>query len=158
MSASNAFSVRARRRGMLLAGCAVALPHAPALAQSALMGSHVTQLGNVTVVSNGVDTDTVTVSSPTAIVNWTPSNPSNAGVVDFLPAGKRACEAIRQRRVLIGGELALPGPVADGVGADRPEIRTAADQRAVAQDDHPAVAALHAVKHMHVERVKPIPH
>ena len=77
---------------------------------------------------------------------------------DFLPAGKRACEAIRQRRVLIGGELALPGPVAHGVGADRPEIGTAADQRPVPQDDHPAVAALHAVKHMHVERIKPIPH
>src|ERR1700677_815309 len=77
---------------------------------------------------------------------------------DFLAAGQRSCERIRQRRVLIGSELAFPGPITHGVGADRPEIGTAADQRTVPEHDHSAVAALHAVKHMHVERIKPIPH
>jgi hypothetical protein len=44
------------------------------------------------------------------------------------------------------------------VGAGRPEIGTAAEKPAIAQDQHAAVAALHAVEHMHVDRIKPILH
>ena len=60
--------------------------------------------------------------------------------------------------MLVGAQLALPGPVAAGVRAGRPEIGTAAEKPAVAQDQHAAVAALHAVEHMHVNGIKPIFH
>jgi hypothetical protein len=46
----------------------------------------------------------------------------------------------------------------DGVGADRPEVRTAADQHAIPEDEYAAVAALYAVEHMDVNGIKPILH
>ena len=58
----------------------------------------------------------------------------------------------------IGGELALPGSLADGVGADRPEIRAAADELAVAKHDDATVAALHAVEHVDVNGIQPVLH
>jgi hypothetical protein len=60
--------------------------------------------------------------------------------------------------MLVGAQLALPGAVAAGVGAGRPEIRAAAEERAVAQDQHAAVAALHAVEHVHVNGIKSVLH
>src|SRR5450756_754083 len=60
--------------------------------------------------------------------------------------------------MLVGDELPLPGPVADGVGADRPEIGSAADQHAIAEDHYPAVAALHAIEHIGVDRIEPVLH
>src|SRR5580692_1788253 len=77
---------------------------------------------------------------------------------DFLPAEQRAQERVGKWCVLVGGELALPGSVADAVGADRPEIRAAADELAVAQHDDATVAALHAVEHMNVNGIEPILH
>lgn len=47
----------------------------------------------------------------------------------FLPAEQRPDEAICEPRVLTGGELALPGPVAELVRAARPEVRPIAAAR-----------------------------
>jgi hypothetical protein len=62
--------------------------------------------------------------------------------------------------MLIGAQFALPSAVAAGVGAGSPEIGTAAEKPAVAQDQHATVSALHAVEHMHmhVKGIKPVLH
>src|SRR5579872_1733607 len=65
--------------------------------------------------------------------------------------------------MLVGDEFALPGalssaPSPDAVAADRPEVRAAPDQLAIPQNEHAAVAALHAVEHVDVDGVKPVPH
>jgi hypothetical protein len=52
--------------------------------------------------------------------------------------------------MLDGAQFALLGAVAAGVGA------WTAKKPAVAQDQHAAVAALHAVDHMHVDGIKPV--
>src|SRR5882757_8908567 len=78
--------------------------------------------------------------------------------VDLLPAGQRPDEWILKRRVQIGAEMSLPGPLPDRVGADRPEMRTAADQKAIAQDQNAAVTAPHAIRHVHVKRVESVFH
>jgi hypothetical protein len=44
--------------------------------------------------------------------------------------------------MLVGAQLALPGAVAAGVGAGRPETGAAAEKAAVAQDENAAVAAV----------------
>jgi hypothetical protein len=46
---------------------------------------------------------------------------------DLPTAEYRACHAVAIGCVLIGDEIALPGSVPDRVGADRPEIRVAAE-------------------------------
>ena len=71
---------------------------------------------------------------------------------------ERANEAVGKRRMLIGGELPLPGPGIDGVGADRPEIGTPTHQRAVPEQQYAAVAAPDAVEHMDVDRIKSVLH
>jgi hypothetical protein len=50
----------------------------------------------------------------------------------------------------------LPGAVAVGVGADRPETGAPAENAAVAQDGNAAVAPLHAIEQMHVKGIKPV--
>ena len=77
---------------------------------------------------------------------------------DFLSAEKRPDKRIGKICVLIGGKMALPGPLAHRVGADRPEIWAAADQPAIAQDDDAAVTASDAVEHVDVDGIKPVPH
>src|ERR1700761_5452968 len=77
---------------------------------------------------------------------------------DFMAAGERSHERIGKLRMLVGPQLALPGAGAAGVGAFRPEIGTAAEKPAVAQDQDAAVATPDAVKHMHVNRIKPVLH
>jgi hypothetical protein len=44
------------------------------------------------------------------------------------------------------------------VDAARPEIRPAAEQNAVTQDQHAAVAPLQAVEHVEVDGIKPVLH
>src|ERR1700761_1181281 len=77
---------------------------------------------------------------------------------DLLAAEQRADEGIVERRVLVGDEFAFPGSVTDTVAADRPEVRTAPQQFTVPQDENAAVAASHAVEHVDVDGVKPVPH
>jgi hypothetical protein len=60
--------------------------------------------------------------------------------------------------MLVGAQLALPDAVTADVRAGRPETGAAAEKAAVAQDQNAAVAALHAVEHMHVERIEPVFH
>jgi hypothetical protein len=82
---------------------------------------------------------------------------------DLLPAEQRPDEGIFKGRVLIGDELTLPrtfpvGALPDAVAADRPEIGAAADELTILQNENAAVAASHAVEHMDVDGVKPVPH
>ena len=60
--------------------------------------------------------------------------------------------------MLVGAEVTLPGPMTDGVGADRPEKGTATEKHAVSEDKYAAVATPDAVEHMDVNRIKPILH
>src|SRR5665811_1321701 len=77
---------------------------------------------------------------------------------DLPTAEYRACHAVAIGCVLIGDQIALPGSVPDGVGADRPEIRVAAENHAVPDDDHTAGPALDPVEHPDVNRIKSILH
>jgi hypothetical protein len=76
----------------------------------------------------------------------------------FLVTEERTNKGIRKICMLIGGQLALPGSVTRRVGTDRPEIGPAADKPTIAQDDHAAVTAFHAVKHVNVDRIESVPH
>ena len=72
---------------------------------------------------------------------------------DFPARKQRTDEKIRKGRVLIGGQIALPGSIPDGVGADRPEIGASAENHAVAEDNHAIIAASYAVEHMDVNGI-----
>ena len=60
--------------------------------------------------------------------------------------------------MLICAQVTLPSPVTDGVGAGRPEIGATPDKHAVSENEYATVAALNAVEHVDVNRVKPILH
>ncbi len=60
--------------------------------------------------------------------------------------------------MLIGAQLTLPGPISNGVRADRPEIWAPTEKHAVSEDEHAAVAAPNAVEHINVNRIKPVLH
>jgi hypothetical protein len=77
---------------------------------------------------------------------------------DLPTAENRAGHAVAIGRVLIGDEIALPGSVPDRIGADTPEIRVAAEKQAIPEDDHTAGAALDAIEHLDVNRIKSILH
>src|ERR1700677_2948148 len=77
---------------------------------------------------------------------------------DLPTAENRARHAVAIRRMLVGDEIALPGSVPDRVGADRPEIRVAAKNLAIPDDDHTAGPALDAVEHLDVYGIKSILH
>src|ERR1700709_2222969 len=62
-----------------------------------------------------------------------------------LTRKQRTNEPVGKTGLLVGAQLSLPGAVTDSLGADRPEVRAAAEQHAVAQDQDTAVAALHPV-------------
>jgi hypothetical protein len=69
----------------------------------------------------------------------------------FLATGECADEGIGQWCMLVGAQFTLPGAVATCVGADLPKTGSAAEKVAVAQDENTAVAARHAIEHMHVK-------
>src|ERR1700687_3369524 len=60
------------------------------------------------------------------------------------------------RRVLVGGEFALPPAVRAGVGADIIEERVAAADPAIVQHHDAGVAAVDAVKHPDVYRIEAV--
>ena len=61
-------------------------------------------------------------------------------------------------RVLVCDDLALPGAIAYGIGAGRPEIRIAAQDRPVAKHQHAAGPALYAVEHPDMDRIQAVLH
>ena len=65
---------------------------------------------------------------------------------------------ISKGRMLVRAQVALPGPVTDGVGAGRPEVGATPDKHAVSENENAAVAAFYAVEHMNMNGVKPILH
>lgn len=81
---------RPARRVELLMSCgaaAVALVAGAGQASAqAFQADHMVVAGSVT-RNSGPATDTITVDSPTAIVNWDPFPDEGTGVIDFLPAG-----------------------------------------------------------------------
>jgi hypothetical protein len=83
-----------------------------------------------------------------------PENP----LAIFLPAEERANEGVRKGRVLISDQMTLPCPATDGVGAGRPEIGAPTEEHAVSEDEYSTVAALYAVEHIGVNRIKPVLH
>jgi hypothetical protein len=60
--------------------------------------------------------------------------------------------------MLVCSQVPLLGPVADNVGAGRPEIGSTPDKHAGPEDEYAAVTAPNAVEHVDVNRVKPILH
>ena len=81
-----------RQRSRLLATCALAFA-APAFGQAypdrALQGDTTIVSGTVAIVRTPTK-DTITISSPQAIINWNPetsNNPLPTGAIDFLPNG-----------------------------------------------------------------------
>lgn len=97
---SNAAKKRAIARQQLLGCGAMAIclgvlaAHAPAAAQStsgqSFQGSpSVVVPGSATVVQTAT-LDTITVTAPQAVINWTPDDRNGTGTIDFLPVGKSA--------------------------------------------------------------------
>lgn len=83
-----------RCRSRLLATCAFAMFASPALSQAfadrALQGVETVNSGGVGIVRTPVK-DTITVSTPQAIVTWTPDLvPLPPGTINFLPNGREA--------------------------------------------------------------------
>jgi hypothetical protein len=72
--------------------------------------------------------------------------------------GHRIAGGQRDRRAAYADWCAVrpSGAVAAGVGAGRPEIGTAAEKPAVAQDQHATVSAMRAVEHMDVKGIEPV--
>ncbi|MEK6542110.1 MAG: hypothetical protein AABZ45_08330 [Pseudomonadota bacterium] len=97
---SNTAKKRALVRQQLLCCGAMAIclgvlaVHAPAAAQStsgqSFQGSpSVVVPGSATVVQTAT-LDTITVTAPQAVINWTPDDRNGTGTIDFLPVGKNA--------------------------------------------------------------------
>ena len=78
-----------RRSALLLAGAAIAFGASEQAQAQAFKG-------NPTVVSGfatrfpGPNAETIVVESPTAIINWDPTDMAGLGTIDFLPAGSIA--------------------------------------------------------------------
>jgi hypothetical protein len=87
---------RIKRQPLLLSGCAVAAAlavtgqSAPVRAQ-AFQGTPTTVSGTVSFNRTTPNFETITVDSPTAIVNWTPTDTAiGGGTINYLPAGATA--------------------------------------------------------------------
>ena len=81
------------RRTKLLISCATialaALSPSRAKAQ-AFQGTPATQAGTVTYTRSTPGTETLTIGSSTATINWTPSDVQGTGNINFLPSGNSA--------------------------------------------------------------------
>src|SRR5579884_2355892 len=82
------------KRHKLLVSCAtlaisVALTPGRAWAQ-AFQGTPTTASGTITYSRSTPGSETVTVGSSTATINWAPSDTSGTGNIDFLPLGNTA--------------------------------------------------------------------
>jgi len=75
----------------LLGGCVsvIALGWSmPAAAQTAFQGNYSVVLGSASITRG--TTDTIAVDGPETVINWTPSDTSGTGAIDFLPTGRTA--------------------------------------------------------------------
>ena len=84
--------VRSLRRAFLLSCAAISIGVAAATPEPARAQAFNGTIGSSTNASRtslGAGTETITVSAPTAIVNWSP-NESGTGTIDFLPSGNVA--------------------------------------------------------------------
>ena len=82
------------KRHKLLLSCAtiaitVALTPWPAWAQ-AFQGTPTTSSGTITYDRSTAGSETVTVGSPSATINWAPSDTQGTGHINFLPLGNTA--------------------------------------------------------------------
>jgi hypothetical protein len=64
----------------------------------------------------------------------------------------------RARCAVAIGRVLIPGSIPNRVGANRPEIRVAAENDTIPDDNHTAGPAPYAVKHLDVNGIKSIPH
>ena len=74
----------------LLGGCAsvIALGWSmPAAAQTAFQGNPSVVLGSASITPTN---DVIAVDGPETVINWTPTDTSGTGAIDFLPAGRTA--------------------------------------------------------------------
>ncbi|HEY1145526.1 MAG TPA: histidine kinase, partial [Allosphingosinicella sp.] len=87
---------RARKRSLFLscamgAMLAIAAPPRAASAQSlAFQGSPTVDFGGASIDRTVSDRDLITVSTPTAVINWSPLDTTGTGTIDFLPFGATA--------------------------------------------------------------------
>ncbi|WP_313801302.1 histidine kinase [Sphingobium sp.] len=82
---------RTRSTLTLLGGCAsvIALGWSmPAAAQTAFQGNPSVVFGSATITRG--TTDTIAVDGSETVINWTPSDTSGTGTIDFLPSGRTA--------------------------------------------------------------------
>jgi hypothetical protein len=84
-----------QQRHKLFLSCAMVAIGAAALAPQragaqAFQGTPTQAAGSVSFDRSTPGTETVTVNSPTATINWAPSDTQGTGHVNFLPAGNTA--------------------------------------------------------------------
>ncbi|WP_336950660.1 histidine kinase [Sphingobium aromaticivastans] len=75
----------------LLGGCASAIAlgwSMPAAAQTAFQGNYSVVLGSASITRG--TTDTIAVNGSETVINWTPTDTSGTGTIDFLPNGRTA--------------------------------------------------------------------
>src|SRR3954451_2747743 len=77
---------------------------------------------------------------------------------DLAAAEYRPRGALAIRCMLVGDQFALTRASFDGIGANRPEIGIAAQNKAIPRDNHAAGAALYAVAHLDMNRVQAVLH
>lgn len=85
-----------RNRSNLLLGCgaaalAIALAATPERAHAqAFQATETVQSGAAVRINTGTGTETIEVSSPTAIIDWVPDEDAGGNALDFLPTGNTA--------------------------------------------------------------------
>src|SRR6478672_8898108 len=94
MSSAQYAAYRLNRHKLLiscatLAIAAAALTSTRARAQ-AFQGSQATASGTVSYNRSTPGSETITIGSNTATINWTPSDAQGSGAIDFLPHGNTA--------------------------------------------------------------------
>ena len=85
-------ATRRRRQGIWLSTCAMAtaLAVAPQAARAqAFQGTPTVVTGSAT-ITTGTGTTAIGVGANETVINWTPTDVSGSGTIDFLPAGTTA--------------------------------------------------------------------
>src|SRR5260221_2009285 len=92
MNSNLAHRISIKRRALLLSCASLAIATvalAPQKARAQAFNGEISSSTNASQTSVGIGTETITVTGPTATINWTPDN-SGSGTINFLPNGNSA--------------------------------------------------------------------